>query len=33
MSDKLEAPKKLIDIVNYGLENPEASTNAYAEIL
>ena len=33
MSEKLEAPKKLIDIVNYGIENPDASTNAFAEIL
>ena len=33
MSDRLEAPKKLIDIINFGLENPDASTNAFAEIL
>jgi len=33
LSDKLEAPQKLIDIVNYGIENPDAATNAFAEIL
>jgi small subunit ribosomal protein S29 len=33
LSDKLEAPQKLIDIINYGIENPDAATNAFAEVL
>ena len=33
MSDRLEAPKTLHDIVQFGLDNPDASTNAFAEIL
>lgn len=33
LSDRLDDPTTLADIVNYGIENPESSTNAVGEIL
>lgn len=33
LADRLPNPKKLIDIVNIGITQPELSTNAFAEIL
>ena len=33
LSDKLADPKKLIDLVDYGIENPEVATNVIAEVL
>lgn len=33
LSDKLPEPKKLIDIVEAGIENPEIATCAFAEVL
>ena len=33
LADKLPTPKKLIDIANFGIENPELSTNAFGELL
>lgn len=33
VKDKLPEPKTLEEIVNYGIENPEAATNCFAEIL
>lgn len=33
LSDKLSEPKKLIDIVEAGIENSEIATCAFAEVL
>lgn len=33
MADRLNDPTTLADIVNYGIENPESSTNAVGELL
>lgn len=33
LSDKLTDPKKLIEIAEFGIQNPELSTNAFAELL
>lgn len=33
MSDKLRDPKKLIDIVDEGIRNPEVSISAFGEVL
>ena len=32
-SDKLLDPKKLIDIADFGIKNPELATSAFGEIL
>ena len=33
LADKLPQPKTLMEIVQFGIANPELSTNAFAEIL
>jgi len=33
LSDRLADPTLLLDIIDYGIENPESSTNAVAELL
>lgn len=33
MKDKLPEPKKLMEVVDMGLEDPKLSTNAFAEVL
>lgn len=33
VSDKLRDPKKVIDIINFGIENPELATNCLGEVL
>lgn len=33
LSDKLPEPKKLIEIAQMGVDNPEIATNAFAELL
>ena len=33
LADKLPDPKKLIELVDYGIENPEVATNVVAEVL
>jgi hypothetical protein len=33
LSDKLPDPKKLMDIIDQGILDPELATNAFAEVL
>ena len=33
LSDKLSDPKTLMQVVEYGINNPELATNAIAEVL
>lgn len=32
-SDKVPNPKKLIDIVDYGISNPDLATSCFGELL
>jgi len=33
MKDKLPEPKKLIEVVDMGIDDPKLATNAFAEVL